>query len=160
MPSASKRVLWVDNDDIKRFRYERRLLKREGWTVQWAEDIDSAREQLAANCFQALISDQSLPFKKHSTPTGIEGGYLLLHWLRKGALPERFDLPQPEPRPSIGEPMPENREIPVLFVSGFYDEDLCMSIRELGFVYGTQGILAKPLDDTELMRFISNISER
>src|SRR5215211_6192631 len=114
MVAYEKKLLWVDDDGERRFRYERRILQQEGWEVVWAEDINKAREALAIQDFGALILDQSLPFVKDGTPTGIEGGYLLLHWLRRGTLPEQFDLPQGDTSSRPGPPRPSNRLLPVL----------------------------------------------
>lgn len=154
MTIATNQLLWVDDDSKARFRYERRILERAGWQVLWAEDIDSARVLLAHERFGALILDQSLPFRIRDTPTGIEGGYLLLHWLRKGALPEQFDLPQQEPALEVPPPLKENMNLPVIFISAFYDEALSSRIRELSQLDRTIEIIPKPIDHAALIRFL------
>jgi|SRR6185295_2999055 len=149
--------MWVDDDTPTRFRYERRLLARQGWNVLWAEDIDSARALLATESFDALIVDQSLPFLKGQTATGIQGGYQLLHWIRKGVLPDSYDLPQPNPPAAVQPPLPINKICPVLFISAFYDSSLHAKLRELSEVDQEIEIVAKPLDPNDLLRFLSRV---
>jgi CheY-like chemotaxis protein len=159
MMIKKKRLLWVDDDGEKRFRYERRILQKEGWEVVWAVDIDTACSLLTTEEFGALILDQSLPFVKDVTPTGIEGGYLLLHWLRRGALPEQFDLPQGDTTSKPSPPRPSNRLLPVLFVSAYFDEDLRLQMQKLNGESRPIEIAPKPLDQHELLRFIEIVPE-
>ena len=159
MATNSKRLLWVDDDGEKRFRYEKRFLQQKGWAVVWAEDIDTACLLLATEEFGALILDQSLPFVKEVTPTGIEGGYLLLHWLRQGSLPEQFDLPQGEIPVQHGLPISTNRYLPVLFISAYYDEDLRAQMQKLNGEHRSIEIAPKPVDQQDLLRFVETITD-
>jgi len=159
MVTDNMRLLWVDDDGEKRFRYERRILQQQGWEVIWAEDIDMACSLLTTEEFGALILDQSLPFIKEFTPTGIEGGYLLLHWLRRGNLPEQFDLPQGDTPSQPGPPRPANQRLPVLFVSAYYDEELRWQMEKLNGDSGPVDIVSKPVDQQDLHRFVARVAE-
>lgn len=157
MATNRKRLLWVDDDGKGRFRYSRRILEREGWAVVWAEDINTACALLASEDFGALILDQSLPFVKEVTPTGIEGGYLILHWLRQGSLPEQFDLPQGTSPAQLKPPRRSNIHLPVLFESAYFDENLESQMQRVNGENHPVKIIPKPLDHHELRHFICEI---
>jgi hypothetical protein len=157
MALDNKTLLWVDDDGERRFRYERRILAKEGWDVMWAEDINTARLLLSTDDFDALILDQRLPFEKERTPTGVEGGYLLLHWVRLGILPEQFELPQADNSPEFEPPKETNRRLQVLFISAYYDEDLQAQMQKLNGEHGQIEITPKPVDPQDLLRFVNLI---
>lgn len=150
------RLLWVDDDGEERFRYEQRILGARNWEIAWALDLLDAAEKLSTSPFDALVVDQSLPLRKGGEPTRIEGGYTLLHWLRRGEAPPGGEFDDFR-RPLNGkQALGENRCLPVLIVSAFFDEDLDAKIRQISPEDQEILIAPKPLDEYSLRSYIED----
>lgn len=152
----TRSLLWVDDDGPRRFRYESRLLRQRNWEPVWAVDIATAVGELTARRFAALILDQSLPFYRNSTPTGIEGGYVLLHWLRRGTPPTQHNLQGQGDvftRPSV--PHSGNVDLPAIIISGNYDVDLAERIYSISKADAEIEIAPKPIDEEVFLGFFN-----
>ena len=137
--SRRPRVVWAD-DEPKRMPYEARLIKRAGWELVWATSVIEAGRLLERGVFDALLLDQMMPYYG-SVPDAREvwGGCLLLRWLAGTNAPSHAPTRWGEPEKSLErrmrlsdfEPQEPNRSIPVMVLSGYYDEDVLRAMREV-----------------------------
>ena len=75
------KLLWIDDDDPKRFRHDAKMLTRQGWEITWSHTIEDAIANLKKNEYQAVILDQMIHFQANRKKS-IWGGCMLFYWLR------------------------------------------------------------------------------
>lgn len=152
------RLLWTDDDGRRRFVYEIDLLGDHGWEVHWAESIDDAAGMLRDETWDALIIDQMLPFRRGRKPSLTElpnvwGGCVLLWWLRRSTVPpSKLSGSGIEDEPFFGlAPEESNRDIPVVVVSAFHDEEVAEAIGACSPADSAREIIAKPISEEQLL---------
>jgi CheY-like chemotaxis protein len=149
------RLLWTDDDGPDRFMFEYYSLERKGCKVEWAVDVFNALERLSRERFDALLLDQMLPFDKKDRETTPWGGCEVLRWLRGS--PSRPDLAPPLPAHPSGTwpvPLEENRQIPVLVISAFYNEQVLAAMRGASKRDRELAISPKPTNIDDIERFL------
>ena len=157
--SRRPRVLWAD-DEPKRMPYEARIIKRAGWDQVWATSVIEAGQILEQGTFDVLLLDQMMPYYG-SVPDAREvwGGCLLLRWLAGTHAPAHAPTRWGEPdksherrlRLSDFQPLPPNRRMPVMVLSGYYDEDVLRAMRE---VRPDLTVHSKPIQLDRVMAFL------
>lgn len=147
------RLLWVDDDGKRRrFKYEEAVL-RKTWSITWAHSVYSAANALASSDYEAIILDQTLPFRDEQPPNDIWGGCALLFWLsRPEKLPGVPRAPAYEGLLALT-PRPRNREAKVCVVSAFDDEGVAAQMRG---VRSDLMVRPKPIDLDALRQFLEN----
>lgn len=145
------KLLWVDDDGLRgRFKYEERVLKQV-WSIVFAQSVYGAAEALSSSEYDAILLDQTLPFKDHGPSNDIWGGCALLWWLARSddrpAMPrdqiyrELFDL----------KPLPKNCKARVCVVSAFDDLKVATRMRE---ARADLVVHPKPIDMDVLQEFL------
>ncbi len=137
--SERPRVLWAD-DEPKRMPFEARRIKAAGWELVWARSVIEAGQALERMPFQALLLDQMMPYYG-SVPDAREvwGGCLLLRWLAGSNAPAHAPTRWGEPDKSAERrqrltdlsPLAANQGLPVMVLSGYYDDDVLAAMREV-----------------------------
>jgi CheY-like chemotaxis protein len=160
----TRRLLWTDDNDPSQFVYESHILRRDGWEIRWAADVQEGAALLRDEPFDALVLDQHMPFDlTHSSadprPLLIWGGCLMLWWLRSQRWPDEAPF-----APTIASspiwswrPMADNARIPVIMVSAYYDEGVESIIQSASPLDQDLEILTKPLRLPDLQDFLSHI---
>lgn len=149
------RLLWVDDDGVRRrFQYEESVLRRT-WSITWAYTVYSAAEKLATEAFNAIILDQTLPFKDHP-PNDIWGGCALLWWLSKGGISEAVPRAQTYAELTTLTPLPGNREAKVCVVSAFDDASVAAQMRT---ARADLMVRPKPIDLDALRQFLGAVPQ-
>ena len=125
----SSHLLWVDDDDRRRFIYEEHLLRERGCAVTWATTTADAARCLANQKMDGVITDNIHPLTERAEPT-FWGAYHLIKWLRG----ERAgDWGNAERIPAAIEqyqPLDTNQNLPVLIASSYLDDEVDGRIRE------------------------------
>ncbi len=158
-----RKLLWVDDDDKRRFAFEEMLLKRNGLDVQWAHDISSALRRLSGEEFDAVILDQALPFYRkelweRTSRESVWGGCVVLHWLRGKEPPPQAEGAADKKVLRQYIPKGRNAQVQVLIVSGFFDEELERVTHSASSQDQDLKICPKPLDLNELLGFIGEVT--
>ncbi len=140
----------MDDDGVDRFPLERMILEALGWDITWSRSILGAAGLLEATEFHALILDQALPFRwaddAEPRQETVWGGCVLLRWLRGATYPNQVaQSPELSELASI-QALAENRGLPVLIVSGFYDDELDRETRGTSNQDHRITIAPKPLE--------------
>lgn len=154
-----KRLLWVDDDDRRRFAFEEMLLNRNGLGVQWAHDISSALKKLSGEEFDAVILDQALPFDKEKPAQreSVWGGCVVLHWMRGKEIPAQAEWAADKKELEGAVPKGRNSSVRVMIVSGFHNEELEKITCNASSQDRDLRICPKPLDTAELLAFIAEV---
>jgi DNA-binding NarL/FixJ family response regulator len=149
------RLLWIDDDGSRRrFRYEEAVLSKT-WFIAWAHSVYGAAETLSTSEYQAILLDQSLPFK-NQPQTDIWGGCALLWWLTKPG--ESLAV---IPRAQLYEelnaltPLAKNRVAKVCVVSAYDDEGVAAQMRA---ARPDLVVRPKPIDLDALRRFLETVA--
>lgn len=148
------RVLWVDDDDRRRFTHIERAITRAGWELDWAEDISRAAELLHVQRFDALILDQMIPGPDIEHRSESWAAYRILCWLRRTA-PTGMMHEEPAWR-RLDEiaPTPANQWIPVVLASGYHDTELLRALDQANGRREHLRLLPKPVDRDRLLEFL------
>ena len=147
------RLLWVDDDGRRRrFKYEESVLQKT-WSITWAYTVYSAAMILAEAEFDAIILDQTLPFKDQP-PNDIWGGCALLWWLSKPGLSEAIPRAQVYAELAALTPSPKNRQAKVCVVSAFDDEGVAAQMR---CARPDLVVRPKPIDLDALRQFLNTV---
>jgi CheY-like chemotaxis protein len=149
------RVLWVDDDDRRRFTHIERAITRAGWELDWAEDISRAAELLHKHRFDALILDQMIPGPDIEHRSESWAAYRILCWLRGVAPTRMMHEEQAWRRLDEIAPAPVNRWIPVVLASGYHDAELLRSLDRANGRQEHLRLLPKPVDRDRLLEFLS-----
>ena len=155
---GEKRILWAD-DEPGRLTFEARYVRKLGSLLTWKESLFDAIGALRANPFDGLILDQMLPFDSSRPMSNVWSGCLLLRWLRGTSIPAA--LP-PAERAAVetvwtSPPLTDNASIPVMLVSGIYNETIQRSIRESAHDRELH-LMPKPTNRMELRRFVEKLA--
>ncbi|MFT4929685.1 MAG: CheY-like chemotaxis protein, partial [Phenylobacterium sp.] len=166
MSQQQKNVLWVDDDhQIKRFRYELKIIKRKLlWQVETAINVSEALEKLSYHEFDAVILDQQLPLGQavkqklaelmrqsdlsDLNKTPVWQGCLILYWLR--GVNKQIDNAPDDINPTLTamnqayQAKEVNRNIPATILSSFYHEELINAINLASEMDTDITIYAKP----------------
>lgn len=154
MGLARKRLLWVEDDPPERFIHEQRVLEEEDdIEVSWARSVASAAQILCEDVYHALVLDQMLPMAEGESVT-IWGGCCLLHWLRGNT--EEFSATANDERPALprGNPLDDNREVPVIIVSAFVDDEVLETTKKASNHDSVIARILKPLDKVRLRAWL------
>lgn len=164
------RLLWIDDDGPSRFRFERRRLRRMGWSVDWALGLQSAVGKLSEGPFDAILVDQMLPWpdreagESRDTKIEVWGGALLLWWLRRGRAPEALGSAVESRYADMWtvQPAAANRAVPAVVLSAFDDPDVRRQMLKVcdagegGCAFDTP-VWTKPVDLDALMAFLDDV---
>jgi len=151
--ARGRTLLWVDDDGPERFLYEAYMLERSGWKVQWARSVMEGMESLGQERFDAVLLDQMLPFgvlgADGGDPPDVWAGCLLLYWLRGLSRPSAAPpvRASDEREFSSRRAREENREVPAIIVSAFYDDDVDAAVKKVQAVPQ----FSKPLEVQQLL---------
>lgn len=148
----ARRLLWIDDDGEKRFKYEAKKLKKRGYDIQWAQTGKQAVELLELEDFDVVILDQQLPWD-NDAHSSVWGGILLLAWCRAE--------PRPGAAPAIKawdglfsrDSRKKNIDSKILVVSAFYDDRIAEAREKLGVKLADT--LSKPVDFPMLLARIN-----
>jgi len=148
--SDSRFLLWLDDDPKHRYSYEEEILASDGWTIVWASSVVEAAQALKRRLqpsmrIRALLLDQMTPWAGELDHQDIWSGCKLLSWLRGNAFPSGYPWPEDDRTKgisSLGKPVPYNRSLPVLILSGFDDDDVARATKAVDDV----PMLSKPVD--------------
>lgn len=148
-----RRILWVDDDGPDRFRYAESMLRRDGWEVEWAQDVVSAARRLTTQSYDAVLLDQETPLEPNDTKSRW-AGCILLHWLRSNAsaplgLPS-LELARHARMMRVGKPLADNVSVRVVVVSDYDPPELMAALRTASNNDVELPILPKPLNLEEL----------
>jgi hypothetical protein len=152
MAESLKEILWVDDDGPSRFVYEEYHLSRAGWRLQWANSTEEAAKYLSRVRVAGVIIDSMHPLKNYGDSPTILGGYQLLKWLKDDWSGHWGNAERIPPELARQKPLSENRQVPVLVVSSFYDDEVERRIQRLPQA-DELSWLAKPIDGVKLMAF-------
>ncbi len=149
------RILWTD-DEPGRFGFAAWELRDAGWTIDWAEDVQTAAQKLSKERYDALIVDQMLPFEPEDVADRYWGGCLLLRWLRGAPSPEKAPVAEARQKEVLGRrtPRAENVHLPALVVSAFYDPDVVDATRSASPQDHEIAFVDKPVDVDEVRRIL------
>lgn len=151
---SKKHLLWVDDDGPARYSYELAMLKKDDWTVDWAHSSLEAIESLSVQEYHGVITDNTHPWKPSSDLLRW-GGFHMLQWLRVDAESWDENFPFGEDLEGLV-PLPSNRQVPVLILSAFYDEEV---VKKIDSMPGGDEVswMAKPAGTEALLAFLSVI---
>ncbi len=160
MPNKSPNLLWAD-DGARRFRYERLMLRRAGWSTEWAIDARDAAHALSETPFDILVLDQMLPYDHVSESEQIAsrpwGGCLLLYWLRGRQLPGHAPAVSDYSSLHGVQPLTVNRSLPVVVVSAYYDEEIAETMRNTSSLEAPLRFFPKPVDIQEVLAVLETV---
>lgn len=160
-----RRLLWVDDDGETRFHWEKRLVEKLGWSLDWSVSVLDAARRLESTTYNAMVLDQMVPYETTALPQRsfdrdplfTWGGCLLFRWLR-GAEPPRgapLDaIPPASDLRTIAAPLPANRTLPVLIISAFNYEDSLSELRGASSADQHMTIVMKPLSEKRIREFL------
>lgn len=149
------RLLWVDDDGKRRrFRYEETVLKRT-WAISWAYSVYAAARTLTESEYEAIILDQTLPFKDQPH-CDIWGGCALLWWLAKPGESLTM-IPQAQLYEELKAlvPLPANRAAKVCVVSAYDDDGVAARMRA---ARRDLVVRPKPIDLDALRSFLETVA--
>lgn len=153
-------LLWVDDDEERRFKHEKSRIDKIGWDVAWANDAREAAQKLQENTYDTIFLDQMLPYRKGNLEDKKMrpwGGCLLLYWLRgkekpriSSEIPGFRDLKSYKPRP-------QNSRIPAMVISAYYGDAVRETMVRASDLDADLPFVAKPADVTAIIRFLKNL---
>jgi hypothetical protein len=149
------KLLWVDDDGRRRrFRYEEAVLKK-AWDISWAHSVYGAAQALTSAEYEAIILDQTLPFKDQPQ-TDIWGGCALLCWLTKPSAALAV-IPRAQIYEELNSltPLPSNRTAKVCVVSAYDDEGVAAQMRA---ARPDLVVRPKPIDLDALRGFLETVT--
>ncbi|HNC96873.1 MAG TPA: hypothetical protein PLA94_03415 [Myxococcota bacterium] len=157
-----RRILWVDDDGPDRFRYAESRLKREGWEVEWAQDVFSAAQKLSKDAYEGVILDQETPLDPNDSRSRW-AGCILLHWLRGNSSPPPglppLELSRHGRIALAGRPHTDNLHCPVVVISDYDAPGLITALRSASPADVELPILPKPLKLEDLRSLLETWHE-
>ena len=155
------RLLVVEDDAALGERLRTRLVA-ENYAVDLARDGIDGAHLGATEPYDALILDQMLPFDPSADTDRYWGGCLLLRWLRGAPSPEKAPVTEARQKDVLGRlrPRVENRELPAMVVSAFYDDQVVEATRNASERDHAIPFLDKPVDVDEVRRLLEQVPPR
>jgi len=145
-----KRLLWVDDDGRERFLYEEYLLRKKGWDIIWAHTTKDAARILTQEAVDGIATDHIHPLTGDEPTTW--GGYHLIKWLRNDRDDDWGEPKRIPPEIESYRPLDGNKNLPVLIIGAFFDEEVERRIRDLPHA-DELSWLEKPINVEKLIVF-------